>query len=146
MIDVPTFTIPDLPEGVTLHFRAPRYVGVVQFWLQSGSATISIYFDTADVFGSMGEPYFEILHPDGQECSRFTLPEADRMWRKAFALLDPFRPLYELASIPCGETVLAKMDGGWTRRVKAADLFYEFELNKCEALAFRQLTDEENAQ
>lgn len=80
MKELPFFTV---PEGFKIKVVPPWHGAVIRFWIQKDDAvdmenSVSVYFDSMNVLGSMSQPYWE-AYPIDDDCRRYFVGEEEKM-------------------------------------------------------------------
>ena len=76
--DLPSFTF---PPWMNIKFTYPRCGAYCRFrvWMEDEDKDISVYLDTKDFLGGVGEPYWELYPNIEGGCSRYLLNETSEL-------------------------------------------------------------------
>lgn len=86
--NLPHFAI---PPGVQVQMMPPIGGALIRLCLWKGPQRLSIYFDTLDRLGSVGQPYYEIYPNLDRDISRFIIGEEDRMSEEIARIFSPLQ-------------------------------------------------------
>lgn len=78
-----------LPDGIAMQMLPANVGAMARIVLWKGDQRLSIYFDTLDRLGSMGQPYYELYPNLGGDTSRYLVGEEDQMAEEIARIFAP---------------------------------------------------------